>query len=64
MAEIEIIFAIEESADGGCEARALWFSIYTRADSLEELKTLVRDAVRCHIDAEAKPCVIRHPQKC
>ena len=64
MAESEIIFAVEESAEGGYEARALGFSIHTQADTLEELKTMIRDAVRCHFDDETKPCVIHRPQKC
>ena len=59
MAESEIIFAVEESQDGGYEARALGFSIHTQADSLEELKTMLRDAVRCHFEADSRPRVIR-----
>ena len=46
-------------AEGGYEARALGFSIFTQADSLEELKTMVRDAVSCHFEAGQKPAVIR-----
>ena len=59
MAESEIIFAVEESPQGGYEARALGHSIFTQADSLEELKTMVQDAVRCHFEAETRPRVIR-----
>jgi hypothetical protein len=59
MAQTEIIFAVQESPEGGYEARALGFSIFTQADSLEELKTMVRDAVSCHFDAASKPAVIR-----
>ena len=59
MAQTEIIFAVQESPEGGYEARALGFSIFTQADSLEELKTMVRDAVSCHFDADSKPAVIR-----
>jgi hypothetical protein len=39
--------------------RALGFSIFTEADSLDELKTMIRDAVSCHFDAPDKPSVIR-----
>jgi hypothetical protein len=35
--ETEIIFLVEESPEGRFEARALGHSIYTEADSLEEL---------------------------
>lgn len=55
----EIIFMVEESAEGGVEARALDHSIYTEADTFEELKESVRDAVRCHFDAKDLPRVIR-----
>ena len=48
MTESKIIFAVEESPDGGYEARALGHSIYTQADTLDELKGMVRDALRCH----------------
>ena len=44
----EIIFLVEESAEGGYEAKALGYSIYTEADTLEELKSIVVDAVKCH----------------
>ena len=55
----EIIFAVEESPEGGYEARALRHSIFTRADSLDELREMVRDAVRCHFDTDSIPAVIR-----
>ncbi|MBI1955634.1 MAG: 2-oxoisovalerate dehydrogenase [Acidobacteria bacterium] len=59
MAESEIIFAVEESAEGGYEAKALGYSIFTQADTLEELKAMVQDAVRCHFQEGARPRVIR-----
>ena len=55
----EIIFSVEESRDGGYEARALGHPIFTQAETLEELRDLVRDAVRCHFEADSKPSVIR-----
>jgi len=57
MADQEIIFVIEESPEGGYEARALRHSIFTQAESIEELRSMVRDAVACHFDAENKPSV-------
>jgi hypothetical protein len=59
MTESEIIFAVEESPDGGYEARALGHSIYTQADTLDDLKVMVRDALRCHFDEGDRPRVIR-----
>ncbi len=50
----EIIFAVEESPEGGYEARALGHSIYTQAATLEELKEMLRDAVRCHFEEAAR----------
>jgi len=58
MSEIEIVFSVNESAEGGYEARALGYSIFTQADTLEELRKMVRDAVRCHFEDGAKPSVI------
>ena len=59
MAQSEIIFSVQESPEGGYEARALGHAIFTQADSIEELKTMVRDAVACHFSEDAKPQVIR-----
>ncbi|MGH7430170.1 MAG: 2-oxoisovalerate dehydrogenase [Candidatus Methylomirabilaceae bacterium] len=55
----EIIFSVEEAAEGGYTARALGVSIFTEADSLGELAQKVRDAVRCHFDEAQRPKVIR-----
>ena len=44
----EIIFLVEESPEGGYEARALGFSIYTESETLDELREAIRDAVQCH----------------
>jgi len=59
MAESEIIFSIQESPEGGYEARALGHSIFTQADSMEELRRNVREAVHCHFDEANAPAVIR-----
>jgi hypothetical protein len=59
MAESEIIFAVEESPEGGYEARALGHSIHTQAETLDELKVMLQDAVRCHFEPTAMPRIIR-----
>ncbi len=46
----EIIFVVEESPEGGYEARALEHSIFTDGDDLEQLKANVKDAVATHFD--------------
>jgi len=58
-AQSEIIFTVQESPEGGYEARALDYSIFTQADSIDELKTMIRDAVSCHFENGEKPSVIR-----
>ncbi|MBM3407067.1 MAG: 2-oxoisovalerate dehydrogenase [Betaproteobacteria bacterium] len=55
----EIIFVVEEAAEGGFSARALGCSIFTQADSMDALRDEVRDAVRCHFDEGNAPRVIR-----
>ena len=47
---IELIFLVEESPEGGYEARALGESIFTEADDLPQLREMVKDAVRCHFE--------------
>ena len=59
MKEVEIIFSVAESPEGGYEARALGYPIFTQADDLSVLRDMVRDAVRCHFDPESAPSVIR-----
>jgi predicted RNase H-like HicB family nuclease len=57
----EIVFQVEEDpVDGGYVAHALGYGITTQAESLAELKIMVRDAVRCHFDRpEDRPRLIR-----
>lgn len=55
----EIVFLIEDAPEGGLIARALGHSIYTEAESYDELREQVRDAVHCHFDDGERPAVIR-----
>ena len=56
----EIIFQItEDDTDGGFIARALGHSIVTEADTWDELRANVREAVLCHFDEGKAPAVIR-----
>ena len=55
----EIIFTVEESPEGGYEARAVGYSIFTQADTLKELKAEVKDAVRCHFENEIHSTLLR-----
>jgi hypothetical protein len=56
----DLIFLVEDAPEGGYTARALGASIFTEADTLEELQDQVRDAVRCHFDEAVNttsPCL-------
>jgi len=56
----ELLFIVEEAAEGGYVAHAVGASIVTEADDLEQLRVMVRDAVRCHFDEDAeRPKAIR-----
>jgi predicted RNase H-like HicB family nuclease len=56
----ELIFEVIEDIEGGYAASALGVGIHTQADSVEELKVMVRDAVECYFDeGDEKPALIR-----
>lgn len=56
----EIIFIVEEDPEGGYNARALGYSIFTEGETLEELKENIKDAIKCHFDKnEDIPSIIR-----
>jgi hypothetical protein len=55
----EIIFLVEESPEGGYQARALGESIFTEADSITELKVNVKEAVLTHFEDGKHPRIIR-----
>jgi hypothetical protein len=59
MSQSEIIFEVQESLEGGFEAKALSHSIYTEAETLDELKKKVQDAVRCNFEERERPSLIR-----
>ena len=59
MHETEIIFAVQESPEGGYEARSLGYSIFTQGDTMDELRRNVREAVHAHFDEGKSPSVIR-----
>lgn len=56
---MEIIFIVQESPEGGFEAKAVGHSIFTQADTLDELRSMVRDSVHCHFDEGERPKLIR-----
>lgn len=56
---LEIIFVVEEALEGGLTAKALGESIFTEAETMEELKINVKEAVQCHFDPDKIPRLIR-----
>jgi predicted RNase H-like HicB family nuclease len=48
----EIIFLIEEDVDGGYNAQALGYSIYTEGETVNELRENIKEALHCHFDSE------------
>ncbi|MCA1602186.1 MAG: 2-oxoisovalerate dehydrogenase [Acidobacteria bacterium] len=55
----EIIFVVEDAPEGGYTARAVGESIFTEAETLDDLHNRVHDAVRCHFDEDNSPKLIR-----
>ena len=55
----EIIFIVEEAPEGGYTAKSLGDSIFTEADTLSELKAMIKDAVICHFDKDKHPQIVR-----
>ena len=59
MRPVEIIFEVTEAGEGGYDARALGYSIFTQGEDWADLKAMVKDAVLCHFDDDSVPRVIR-----
>jgi predicted RNase H-like HicB family nuclease len=47
---MNIVFCIEEDPEGGFIARALGYSIFTEADTWEELQINIEEAIHCHFE--------------
>ena len=61
MSKTEIIFEVtEDEVDGGYSASALGYGIHTQADSIEDVRRNVREAVDCYFDETMeRPSLIR-----
>ena len=57
----EIIFEVtEDQVDGGCSASPLGHGIHTERESVEEIRSNVKEAVDCYFDdTMPRPKVIR-----
>jgi predicted RNase H-like HicB family nuclease len=63
----EIIFLVEPDPEGGYTAKALGYSIFTEADTWDEIETAIQDAITCHFEEDERPpgkpaaiCASRH----
>ncbi|MGI4021653.1 MAG: type II toxin-antitoxin system HicB family antitoxin [Janthinobacterium lividum] len=55
----EVFFLVEEAIEGGYTAKALGESIFTEGETLEELRTNIKEAVQCHFEDDNLPKIIR-----
>ena len=57
----EIICEVrEDETEGGFTASALGFGIHTQGETMEEVRSMVKEAVECYFEDEAEsPRVIR-----
>ena len=51
----EIIFEVTETVEGGYDARALGYSIFTQGEDWADLKEMARDAILCHFGVNSVP---------
>lgn len=57
---MELIFEVREAEEGGYIARALGHSIFTEAETWEELRDNVREVTSLHFEDEAvRPKIIQ-----
>lgn len=55
----EVFFLVEEAIEGGYIAKAIGESIFTEGDTMEELKSNIKEAVLAHYDEGKAPKIIR-----
>ncbi len=55
----EIVFVVEDAAEGGYSAHAASASIFVEADDLAELHVRLWDPIDCHFAADAAQQSIR-----
>ena len=57
---MELIFEVRDAEEGGYYARALGHSVFTEAETWEELRSNVREAAAVHFeDSAERPQVIQ-----
>ena len=58
-APTEIVFEVTEAIEGGFDARALGYAIFTQGEDWDDLKEMVKDAVLCHLGENGEARVAR-----
>lgn len=56
---MELVFSVTQEADGGFVAECLSHDIFTQADTWEELRDNVREAVSAFFFDQPKPSLVR-----
>ncbi len=56
---MELVFSVTQEADGGFVAECLSHDIFTQANTWEELRASVQEAVGAYFFDQRKPKVIR-----
>ena len=56
----EILFEVTLEQEGGFAAWAVGHAIFTQGDTWEELRSMARDAVKCHFEEEAPSSIRLH----
>ena len=56
---MEIVFSVAQEADGGFVAECLSHDIFTQADTWEEVRANVREAVAAYFFDQPKPTTVR-----
>jgi predicted RNase H-like HicB family nuclease len=55
----EVLFIVEEAVDGGYTAKAQEEGIFTEAETLDGIRSNVKEVVECHFDSDKMPRLIR-----
>ena len=56
---VEVVFEVTEAVEGGYDAKALGYSIFTQGDDWEHVKAMTKDAVLCHFGDDCAVKIIR-----
>ena len=51
-----LFFVVDADVDGGYNARAVNEAIFTQADTLDQLKLNIAEAMECHFGDKILPC--------